>query len=90
MIDSSNKVNGFYLQPLLYVFDMKAIFYNYQTENEERGDIFTTDIELIPLKNDVIALPWGDNLHYPIVVEICHCFNLKGEFTHIDIEVSNF
>jgi len=69
---------------------MKAIFYNYQTEVGDREDIFESEIKVIPCKGTKIAFPWDEEIYFSEVVRICHCFNLNGEFTHIDIELDTF
>ena len=69
---------------------MKAIFFNYQTKDELRGNIFESEIETIPQEGCEIAFPFDGNIHYAKVISICHCFNLKAQFTHIDIELDVF
>tara|TARA_Y100000310_G_scaffold330400_1_gene401959 strand:- start:984 stop:1196 length:213 start_codon:yes stop_codon:yes gene_type:complete len=70
---------------------MKAIFYNYQNKLHTRDEILVTEINIIPLKGDIIEFPYNyEGINYSTVTEICHCFNLKGEFTHIDIEIEDF
>lgn len=69
---------------------MKVIFYNYQTNDERREDIFETEINIIPKKGDEIAFPFDGSIHFSSVVSICHCFGLDGKFSHIDIELAYF
>lgn len=69
---------------------MKAIFYNYQTDDERRCDILETEINIIPKKDDEIAFPFDGYIHFSSVVSICHCFGLDGKFSHIDIELADF
>ncbi len=69
---------------------MKAIFFNYQTEDENRENIFESEIEIIPQIGVEVAFPFDGSIHYAKVVCVCHCFNLNSEFTHIDIELDTF
>jgi hypothetical protein len=69
---------------------MKAIFFNYQTEDESRENIFESEIEVIPQVGVEVKFHLDGGIHYAEVVCICHCFNLNSEFTHIDIELDTF
>ena len=69
---------------------MKAIFFNYQTEDESRENIFESEIEVIPQIGDGVEFPYDGSIYYTKVVCVCHCFNLNSEFTHIDIELDMF
>lgn len=69
---------------------MKAIFYNYQTPEEERSDIFESEIYVIPNIGDNIAFPFENSIHFADVVSITHCFGLDAKFSHIDIELDEF
>lgn len=69
---------------------MKAIFYNYQNYDGRRGDIFETEINIIPKKGDEITFPFDGSIHFSSVVSICHCFGLDCKFSHIDIELDLF
>jgi len=69
---------------------MKAIFYNYQSEDENRENIFETKIDIIPKKGDGISFPWDGSIHFANVISIDHCFDLNAKFTHIDIELDTF
>lgn len=69
---------------------MKAKFYNYQTDDGNRGDIFETEIEFIPLINYGVSFPYNNRIYYSEIKAIEYCFDLDGKFTHIDIELDEF
>jgi hypothetical protein len=69
---------------------MKAIFYNYQTDDERRENIFETEINVIPNIGSGITFPFNGDIHFASVVSIDHCFGLDAKFSHIDIELDTF
>ncbi len=69
---------------------MKAKFYNYQNKDEDRDDLFESEIDVIPLEGSHVCFHYNNDIHISKVVSILHCFGSDSKFNHIDIELDNF